>query len=263
MEQKESEPTDEQILRHEQDIKDQESQLFPLVGEREKLESLLKEYEAGSKVFRDKILGLRKHHVGIRRCRGDGNCFFRAFAFALYEHLQKNPSSQALARNVLSSTRELLLSSYFSPLAFEDFYDVTMNTLDLLPTIPPAALVNLFQDAEVSNSIVVHLRFTSSAYLRLNADEYMPFLEDGTDMETYCRSNVEAFGRESEEIHIIALSKALRVQVQVVYLDGSLQGGGEATVHEFNGADGEEVIGRIVLLYRPGHYDILYRGDDM
>ena len=47
------------------------------------------EYEAGSGVFVAKIQNLSTSYCGIRRARGDGNCFFRSFIFALFEHLMQ------------------------------------------------------------------------------------------------------------------------------------------------------------------------------
>lgn len=45
------------------------------------------EYEAGSGVFVAKIRHLQGSYGALRRARGDGNCFFRSFIFALFEHL--------------------------------------------------------------------------------------------------------------------------------------------------------------------------------
>lgn len=63
--------------------------------------------------------------------------------------------------------------------------------------------------------------------------------------------------KESDHIHIIALSKALKIDVQVIYLDGSESP--IPTAHNF--PDGFPTC--IHLLYRPGHYDILYSNSDV
>jgi len=59
--------------------------------------------------------------------------------------------------------------------------------------------------------------------------------------------------RESDHMHAIALTSALKVGIRVVYLDR-----GEATTtppaHDFP----ENCPPSVNLLYRPGHYDILY-----
>jgi len=38
-------------------------------------------------VFVQKIRSLESTYGAIRRARGDGNCFFRSFIFALFEHV--------------------------------------------------------------------------------------------------------------------------------------------------------------------------------
>ena len=58
--------------------------------------------------------------------------------------------------------------------------------------------------------------------------------------------------RESDHIHIIALTSALGVGVRVVYLDRG--DGGKVIPHDFP----EGCSPQVVLLYRPGHYDVLY-----
>ena len=64
---------------------------------------------------------------------------------------------------------------------------------------------------------------------------------------------VEPMGKESDHIHIIALTSALGVPVSVVYMD---RGGdtSQCITHNFP----EDSVPIITLLYRPGHYDILY-----
>jgi len=58
--------------------------------------------------------------------------------------------------------------------------------------------------------------------------------------------------RESDHLHITALTSALDVNIRVQYMDRGE--GGKVNFHDFpdNGSP------YIHLLYRPGHYDILY-----
>lgn len=73
-------------------------------------------------------------------------------------------------------------------------------------------------------------------------------------------------GEESDHVHIIALSDALGVPIRIVYLDSSVGDGGknvEVNSHDFTPSesplpDREKMKPLVVLLYRPGHYDILY-----
>ena len=69
---------------------------------------------------------------------------------------------------------------------------------------------------------------------------------------------VEPMARESDNIHIIALTKAAAVPLRVVYMDRSPQS--TLTVHDFSATDeaNEKFQPMITVLYRPGHYDLLY-----
>ena len=83
---------------------------------------------------------------------------------------------------------------------------------------------------------------------------------------------MEPMGEESDHVHIIALSDALGVPIRVMYLDRSSCDTGNLCVnhHDFiplaNASEGDAAKTStpaaekpyITLLYRPGHYDILY-----
>jgi ubiquitin thioesterase protein OTUB1 len=88
----------------------------------------------------------------------------------------------------------------------------------------------------------------------------------------FCKASVEPMGEESDHVHIIALSDALGVPIRVMYLDRSSCDTGNLSVnhHDFipsaNASEGDAAMTStpaaekpyITLLYRPGHYDILY-----
>ncbi|KAF9204037.1 OTU domain, ubiquitin aldehyde binding [Haplosporangium sp. Z 27] len=252
--------TDEQILTQMQAIKDEEANAHPLVDDSVDLTVLAKEYENGSAAFRNKIMNLAETHDRMRRSRGDGNCFYRAFAFAWFERIllaKDKPELHAYAVKTIEETKDLLLAAQFELLAFEDFYQVTLETLQNLVHFTPEELLSSFQNDEVSNSIVMHFRLVASAFLKTHQDDYSPFLEFGQSMEEYCSMHVEAMGRESEEMMVIALTKATHVSIEVAYLSGN------ESVDEVNFLpflpDTAPYMPPLVLLYRPGHYDILYR----
>lgn len=69
----------------------------------------------------------------------------------------------------------------------------------------------------------------------------------------FSHQEVEPMAKESDQIHIIALTDALGVCVRVVYMD---RGGNSVNHHDFP-EDGSRPL--VNLLYRPGHYDILYQ----
>jgi ubiquitin thioesterase protein OTUB1 len=180
-------------------------------------------------------------------------------AFSWFEKVMNDVSNFDCYLTQLNESCNLLESGGFHKLAYEDFYETVNEQFHQLPqyrTDPDMLLVN-FQSDEISNAIVMHLRFMTSAYLRIHSAEYEPFLIDEMiSIDEFCSRNVEAFGKESDHLQIIAISKALDTPIHVVYLDGGIED--KAIIHEFWPTEKDELERKkspIVLLYRPGTYN--------
>lgn len=97
----------------------------------------------------------------------------------------------------------------------------------------------------------------TSAYMQLRADQYEPFLE--MPIADYRVSRIDPANQEIDQIGLQALTDAVIAPadfaIEVLYLDRSM--GEEVTPHSFvNDAAGKPTIR---LLYRPGHYDMIYK----
>jgi len=90
----------------------------------------------------------------------------------------------------------------------------------------------------------------TSKQLQLEGEFYQNFMEGGRTVAEFCNTEVEPMYKESDHIHIIGLTAAASLGVRVVYLDR-----GEAAVHHDFPEDSQP---QVHVLYRPGHYDILY-----
>ena len=113
-----------------------------------------------------------------------------------------------------------------------------------------------FNEQNTSDYMVVFLRIVTSGLLQKEQAFYENFIDGHRNMLEFCRQEVEPMYRESDHIHIIAVCNALNAAVRVVYLDRS----GEdkhVVCHNFP----EDKSPKVFLLYRPGHYDILYKRD--
>ncbi len=98
---------------------------------------------------------LQSMYSNLRRTRGDGNCFFRAFSFAYLERLLQDSSdlprcsqyrqySAPLVHHyghplwsyrflkVVTKTRDVLLGMGYPPFTLEDFHD-SVSSSDVLP----------------------------------------------------------------------------------------------------------------------------------
>ncbi|KAI0060151.1 cysteine proteinase, partial [Artomyces pyxidatus] len=246
----------------------------PLIASVAPLDVLRAEYVQGSQAFIRQIDFLQSQGFqGIRRTRGDGDCFYRSLAFAYIERILTS-SDQSLAVmtsiSTLEATLPMLDAAGFQKMVYEDFYETLMALIRRIGDpdvhgkyLTPEVLLEAFQDPEVSNYVVVFLRLLTSAQIRADPDSYEPFLfhpELGVQLTVrdFCEGFVEAVGREADHVQVTALSRAMKINVSIAYLDGRSSDGRVDFVEFHNAVDeGSEPL---VLLYRPGHYDVLDKG---
>lgn len=154
---------------------------------------------------------------------------------------------------------------------FEDFADEVFELLRELATVvaqPEAArtlIINRWNDSTVEGSLIYYFRLLAATYLKSNASTYDSFVPDGQGIASYCSQNIEVVNREIEQLGIIALVnillKPVNLVLEIAYLDRSP--GSQVNKYRFpeeaNEHDASELGPTIYLLYRPDHYDILYR----
>ena len=154
---------------------------------------------------------------------------------------------------------------------YEDFADEAIGLLrDLAAcasntTAAHQLIHERWNDTATASAILYYLRLLAATYLKSNAETYNPFVPDGQDIQAYCGQSIELPDREIEQLGIIALVNVLLKPVnfvlEIAYLDRSP--GSRVNIYRFpEEANGQDVsaLGPIIyLLYRPDHYDILYR----
>lgn len=203
-----TELNDTEILELTEKIKEEESRGSPLIGVLEEMPALLKEYENGNEIYKNKINNLiTEGYNHFRRIRGDGNCFYRAITYAFIELVSKDSQAATSAKERLENVGIPLLSELgFDSDIMLDFYQPLLSILDNVKdpsiSIGDYLKVTLNDDEEVSNSIVVFMRYLTSATIRKNADDFIPFLfayegdlqlddEGMPDIKKFCETYVE------------------------------------------------------------------------
>ncbi|KAF9054078.1 peptidase C65 Otubain-domain-containing protein [Panaeolus papilionaceus] len=235
------------------------------------MSSLRAEYENGNPNFVGQIDELMsKGFKYVRRTRGDGDCFYRSLAFALIHSLiHSSDKDLAVARvlSTLAQTPELLDSAGIEKMVYEDFYEEVVGLVERVVNdkknggiqMRDEGLLEAFQDPETSNAVVIYLRFVTSAHIRMNPDQFEGFVEhpdtrEPMDVESYCANFVQAMGKEADNVEIQALVAVLQLNVDVAYLNG----GSPRNVDFIQFRNDVDLGGEpLVLLYRPGHYDVL------
>lgn len=240
----------------------------PLVSEKLSSDAIAVEYAWADPVYIEKTMHLHEKFSHYRTVRGDGNCGWRAIAFCYMEALAQAAKGPHIATELdrllrLNSTMEAVGWNHFTT---EDFVEETVKVLTyLLESIDPASpeaaerILSVFADPETSDAIVTHFRLLTSAHMRLNPDEYAPFIEN-PNLEIYCNNVIEPFTQEIDHVGMKALIDTIilpaGLQVEIMYLDRSE--GQEVNVHSFkqeretpSDLATEEPLSVIRLLYRP------------
>ncbi|OTB07398.1 hypothetical protein M426DRAFT_250766 [Hypoxylon sp. CI-4A] len=244
----------------------------PLVGDRKPSTAITEEYAKADPIYVAKTLALPQTYSHYRPIQGDGNCGWRAIAFGYFETLVRcgdiNQVQGELAR--LSG-----LNSYIenvgghSAWLFEDMVSETFELFNGIITAMSSGqdampfVMEKFNTLESSQSIVYHQRLLASSYLKGNPMEFAPFLPGGVD--NYIADTIMPLDREIDHMSVILLHhillKPASIVLEIAYLDRSE--GAKVNVHrmpdEAMDQDPVTLGPMIYLLYRPGHYDILYR----
>jgi len=251
---------DDLILQRQKEISAEIESESDLVGERLFLDQLLTEYPEDEEIYRCKIVDLKKCYDAMRKTRPDGNCFFRAFGFSLFQSLLRSTSARqeiTRLRTVAGNIKADLYKLGFN-FTVDDFYENFTEALDDVQegriSTPDQLREEIFNNPSRSDYMVVFLRLVTSAHLRMNEEFFAAFIENGLSVKDFCQTEVEPMQKESDHIHVIAITEAIGVGVRINYLD---RGGclSKVNTHDFPEGVPNPAIH---LLYRPGHYDVLY-----
>lgn len=103
---------------------------IPFVSDLQKISILDCEY-SDDPIYKSKVTDLSSKYKSIRKTRPDGNCFFRAFAYAYLEYLVRNKEDYEQFRQLAQSSRERLIKLGFQQFTLEDFHDTVKLILGL------------------------------------------------------------------------------------------------------------------------------------
>lgn len=170
-------------------------------------------------IYTRKVNDIEKKYKSFRKVRPDGNCFFRSFAFATFEHLLKNREEFAKFRKTIEETKEKLSKLEYPMFTIDDFYETFIEVMKKVDIEDEKAaleeLYKLFNEQCYSDYLVVYLRLITSGKLREESDFYQNFIDGNyADIADFCNKEVEAMYKESDHIHIIAICAALGASVR-------------------------------------------------
>ncbi|KLJ13086.1 hypothetical protein EMPG_11952 [Blastomyces silverae] len=187
-----------------------------------------------------------------------------AVAFGYFETLFNLRDTAKLERELarIKSLNDSLDSIGCQKYIYEMFVEVTEDVFgQILGAIAEGSyddsfLLDAFNDESQSSAIITHFRLMTSAWMKKNPDRYAGFLR--TTVDDYRTKTIEPGKTEIDEIGIHGLFDGViegsGFAIEILYLDRSE--GTEVTPHLLSP---DNPIATIRLLYRPGHYDLLYQ----
>mmetsp|Transcript_22266 Transcript_22266/g.51427 ORF Transcript_22266/g.51427 Transcript_22266/m.51427 type:complete len:230 (-) Transcript_22266:24-713(-) len=226
------------------------------MGPREPLDGLRAQY-ASNPGFLPKIDGLGRRFAAIRRTRPDGNCFYRAYLYGIFEAIvgKAAPLTEFAAR--AKASLDFCLGAGYERVALEDFHEEFVSCIERLAAEGASASTVDEVVAECDGFLICWARCLTSAYLKIHAEEYVAFLSSHSSIAEFCAQEVDPMQKDADHLQIVALSSYFGVPVCVVYLDRS--DGDKAAEHVFQeGGKSDCPFETVHLLYRPGHYDLIY-----
>ena len=165
----------------------------PFVSDLMDLATLKEEYAHNK--FENCFDVLYAKYKRVRRLRRDGNCFYRAFLFQLFEHLILEDDKtyyNKLIEIVEKSKEDLMTNAGYDEIVIEDFYDTLLEALKKLAEVPKEKaqehLLDILCNTEGANYLIMYIRFLAACYLKKNAILYEGFVGD---VASYCTREVE------------------------------------------------------------------------
>ena len=245
-------------VEYENAIRNEIAQTTPLISEQLDIKILLKDYEDNLEYLNSVQIVTKKYNY-IRKVRRDGNCFYRAFIYRIFEYIcMKNDNY--LYNNLLKKiegVKELTTKNGYEWILVEDFYNVfygefcsCFNSVNNSGVSVRDYMDKLFNDKEKGNYLIYFIRFCIAAYLRENKTLYEVYIEG--DFDNWIRKEVEAIDNEADQIQIMACVNYFDIGVKIEYLNKH-----KNEVVKFPEDKKDEDI-FIEVLFTPGHYAILY-----
>ena len=243
----------EEIIKYENQLREEIEKTTPLISELKPINELYQEFQNSE--FMKIIPLITNKYSNIRLIRRDGNCFYRCFIYRLFEEIaiNKDENLYKSLKNIINNSKDITERNGYEWIVVEDFYQEFINNLTICYETEKnqcrQLLDILFNNKEKSNYLIVFVRLFIAAFLKENKILYESFIFD-IPFETWVNREVEAVDNECDQIQIMAIVNAFNIGVIIENLNQK-----SLDTMKFP-EDGNNIF--IHVLFRPGHYDILY-----
>jgi ubiquitin thioesterase protein OTUB1 len=231
---------------------------IPLISELKDINGLLNDCKGDSSQI-NIVKVITSKYKQYRSIRENGNSFYTCFIYRLFEYisLSRNQSLfDKICQKILNTKNLILQNGYdwdFIKDSFGLFHkefitcfeqsNISMKTCQLY-------LDTLFKSEESFNYFNHFIHYCIAAYIKENRILYENYISE--KFETWI-SKVEEIGLEVGQIEILACANYFDIGIKIEYLYPS-----KVDVVKYpEDKKGEDIF--INLLFRPDHYDLLYK----
>ncbi|KAM0834656.1 hypothetical protein ACQ4PT_063453 [Festuca glaucescens] len=211
---------------------------------------------------------LLANYSEYRKVSGDGSCLYRSFIYSYLEQLVKVSPGEELR---LIGTLEPLLEKFqrlHLPGSYADghnaFVNLILDCMDHKQTLSVSDyedwIFKKSQNEKKFSEIISYLRLVAAVQICSEVEKFRHVIPelDPLRPEAWCRRNVIPMQAEGDEVHLVALTDVLHVPLQIVIVD--ISASEEPNTHIiYESPDALPLFPCVTLLYRPGHYDIIYK----
>jgi len=220
----------------------------PLVKPKEPISLLREEYK--NQNILTKITQISNLFRSWRRIRGDGNCWYSAFMVAVLEYYVNVVGILALLSKI-NAGLDLVNDLHLSCPSLQPAIDNIKSKLSKFDQGNPASLESCLNDNKFTLDFVLWLRWVTSACIR-SKENFHIYVTEGT-VDDYCHNNVEKMEVEGDQLTIMAIADWFGIGLKIIQLDRS-----DGPLPEYIYPT-EAALVVCNMLFRPGHYDVLYQ----
>mmetsp|Transcript_136512 Transcript_136512/g.323311 ORF Transcript_136512/g.323311 Transcript_136512/m.323311 type:complete len:347 (-) Transcript_136512:107-1147(-) len=208
----------------------------------------------------EKIRRLAQVYSDWRSVRGDGNCYYRTVIFGALEALMASQDHQRL-NQVMIALRQV----HYDCVAEQKCHNQMLQIMRSW-RCPDQIEQWVAQDATLDQALIRACRRLVRQFLMKRADEKSPSgltynqLVKALDsqyagMEDFCRHVVDPLGRDAETLALDALPQQLGIGLRMWILDRR----DEVSLVSLDTPGPQNEVD-VHILFKPGHYDLLYPG---
>ena len=245
-------------IEYENALREEIEMSTPLISEQLSIDILLNDYKNNAE-YSNSIKAITNKYKYIRKVRRDGNCFYRSFIYRLFEYICMKNNNQLYEhiKKKVSDSKDLIERNGYDWTFIQDFYQIfytqffySFNSLEKKGTTVRDYLDALFADKEAGNYLIYFIRFCIAAYLKENSFLYEVYVD--MPFQNWIANEVEAIDHEADQIQIMACVNYFDIGVKIEYLNPNKT---ETMTFPEDKPDKDVFI---IVLFTPGHYDILY-----